>query len=462
MVTVATSGLTRWRRIVVVDAGVRREVLLSATAAMRDSLRNEGVELDSRRVLVVTADGAEVDIDAAPTVLDGALVTIVDLSAVDRAPRVSVPSGEVRSRAVDGATAVWLAVAAAALLAALASALGALPAHDGGTIAVRYVAVALFAVLAVASVVVTVPTSASFSFGLFIVPGALAFAAGFLAVPVQLAASAHLAGFVALLAAAIAQTAVHARVAALPLGGATALVALSLVVLSAVWGITLLLGLDVAVAAALATGFAPVALRVLPLLVLDVPDGQLLEYSSFKQNRWTVRETTPPPSHPVTAVEMRATMTRARLEFRAGTVLFSLVPALTLPFLLLTGTTDSVARIATLVLVAAIVVSLSLSPRSANSPVQRWAPRIGAALVALEFALAEALRQPATVTLLAGVAVLVIALAIAAMSIPIARGSRSIGVSRFADIAEALATVVAFPAAFAAAGLIDILRGTVS
>jgi hypothetical protein len=201
---------------------------------------------------------------------------------------------------------------------------------------------------------------------------------------------------------------------------------------------------------------------VLPFLVIDVPEGQLLEYATFKQNKWTVREVAPPPSHPVTSAQMASTMSRARLQYRAGTVVFSLVPAVVLPFLLLDRSVDPVANIGTIVLCAVIVASLTLSPRQANGAVQRWTPRIGAALVAIELALVAVQGGSSVAILFAGGVVVLVGLAVAAISVPIRRGSRSLGVSRFADIIESLTTALAFPAAVAAAGLIDLLRGTVS
>lgn len=457
------SDLVEWRRVVVVDGRARREVLLSSTDAVRTSLRREGLDLDERRVIVLTADGSEIDVESPPTLSDGALLTVVDISAVGRATD-SPPRGAVH-RTNEFATAVWLAVAGLSIAAAAAGALGLAPGAgvtDGTTTVVRGAGIILFAILAGVCATLMAPGAGRMSLGILVAPGALAFAAGFLAVPTQLADAAHLGGFVALLAAAIAQAGVHARFASTNMGGATGLTALALAVLAALWGVTLLAGVGAPVAAALAAGFAPVALRVLPFLVLDVPEGQLLEYAAFKQNRWTVRETTPPPSHPVTSAQLVSTMERARSQFRSGTVVFSLVPAAVLPLLLLDPTVDPVARIARIVLCGVIVVSLMLSPRQANGSVQRWTPRVGAAIVALEFAWVSAAGQPPVGVLVAGGVIAFVGAAVAASSVPIQRGARSLGISRFADVLESLATAVAFPAAFAAAGLIDVLRGTVA
>jgi hypothetical protein len=64
--------------------------------------------------------------------------------------------------------------------------------------------------------------------------------------------------------------------------------------------------------------------------------------------------------------------------------------------------------------------------------------------------------------ILAAAGAVIIALAIAVALVPIARGVRSLGVSRIADILEFLATVLALPAGLLAANAIEIVRRLVS
>jgi hypothetical protein len=456
---VANAG-TALIRVVVVDSGIRREVTLQADAPVRDALESGGVPLRSRSVLVVAADGGPVDLDSPPRIPDGALLTVVDVPSARRAQsmrRESPPSSR-----VDLSGTVWVVVAIAATIATFAVTDTAGPPQGVWASLVRYVCGGVFAVLAFVTVLTVPVASARISTRAFLVPAAFAFAAGYLAVPGGLEASGHLAVFTGLLAVAIAFAGLHARTAADALGGAAATATIGFLIAAGAWGVTLLLGQDAAIAAALVLGIAPVALRVLPLTCIDVPEGQLLEYSTFKQQLWSVREPTPEPSRPVTASDMAGTMSRARLQLRLGTILFSFAPAAALPVLLAAPTEDVAVAVARVVLVATTVLALLLAPRRANGVVERWSPRAGAGLVGLEFALSSAGTMSSTTLGITAAVLLVIALIVAAISIPLSRGARSLGISRFGDIGEGMSVLLSFPAAFVASGLIDILRGALS
>ena len=454
-----TSTAVQWRRVTVVDGADRREILVSTASPLSDSLRNEGIDLESRAVVVIAADGSRIDVSRVSTVADGALLTVVEPRPAGQAkpsPRRQALPGE-----YDFSGATWVLAGAVAIIVTVVAALAVDPV-DAGTGSLRFVAAAVFGLIALASIVATGKPGTGFSGVSLVVPAMLAFSAGFLAIPTTLAASVHLGIFAGLAAAALTAAGVHVRQAGTIASGATGLVTVTIAVLAALFAAALVLGLDPSVAAALAAGAAPVALRVLPTFCLDIPEGQLLEYGEFMRNRWTVRGAIPDGSHPVTAAGMRSTMTRARLQLRAGTVLFSLVPALVLPMLLVAPGTGVISDVATIVLVATIVASFLLSPRRANSPLLRWAPRVGAALVALEFTLVRGLADPGVLGLVAAATVLAVALLVAATMVPIARGTRSLGISRTADILETMATALSFPAAFVAATMIDVLRGAVS
>lgn len=457
------TSTAQWRRVVVVDGGLRHDVSLSTAAPVAQSLHSQGIDMYSRAVLVVGSDGAQVDVSALPALADGALLTVIDITAAP--PKAA---GEIVAvpRTLDYSGALFTAIAIVAVLAVVVSASAPLPVPgDWAAVALRCSAAVVLGALAVVAALATTAHRTVLRASALCAPGAIAFAAGFLAVPPELAASAHLALFTALLAAAVAQSLVYLRHAATPVSGAAGLVTIVLTTMAAVWGVTLALGLSAVVAAALVAGAAPVALRVLPALCLDIPDGQLLEYGTFMSGRWTVRGSIPEESVPVTTREMKGTITRAQLQLRTGTVVFSVLPALMLPAVLVTRSADTVVTVATLVLVAALVTALALAPRQANGPLLRWLPRIGAALVAAEFVLlapVALLGSFATLTPIVVTVLIALALVVAAVTVPLARGFRSLGWSRSADIAESLALVLAFPAAFAAAGLIDILRGAVS
>ena len=458
------STLVQWRRVTVVDGADRREILVSTQSPLSDSLRNEGIDLESRSVVVIAADGSRIDVSRVSTVQDGALLTVVEPRAAGRG--APTPRRKAVAGPYDFAPALWVVAASVTVIVTLVSVLapaGARASADAPDPDVlRYLAAGVFAALCVMSIFATGRAAVGFSPTSFIVPAMLGFSAGFLAIPPELAASVHLAIFAGLAAAALAQAGVHVRAAGTIASGATGLVTITIAVLAALFGAVLVLGFDASVAAALAAGAAPVALRVLPSICLDIPEGQLIEYGEFMRNRWTVRGAIPDGSHPVTANEMRPTMTSARVQFRAGTVLFAVIPAITIPMLLVAPGTGAISDIATIVLVSAIIVSFLFSPRRANTPLLRWAPRVGALLVALEFTVISGANDPGLVGLVSAGAALFVALVIAATMVPIARGTRSLGISRTADIFENLATAFSFPAAFVAATMIDILRGAVS
>lgn len=457
------NNIAQWRRVIVVDGAQRREVLLATGSSVMESLQNEGINMYSRSVLVVAADGSQIDVSATPKLADGALLTVIDLGAV--APGTSQPVGRVAPRGFNYSSLLWSAAALAALVVSLVAATGSPAAALFAEDLARYASVGVLAALAILaslSIGSASPTAGSLSPAALFVPGALGFAAGFIAIPAFLEASGQLAVFAGLLAAAIAQATVHLRHAGEVSSGATGLVTLVIALASGAWGMTLIAGFDASVAAALIVGAAPVALRVLPALCLDIPEGQLLEYSEFMRNRWTVRGPIPQPSQPVTATDMASTMSRAQWQLLTGTVVFSLVPVLALPVLLFSPAADAVARIAAVVLTATVVVSFLLSPRQANTGVTRWSPRLAAGLVALEFALFAVSAAPGVAVLVATIVVVLAAVVMAATMVPLTRGFRSLGVSRAADIFESISTALAFPAAFVAAGLIDILRGVVS
>ena len=453
--------VAQWRRVTVVDGENRREILLSTHTSVGESLHNEGVDMSSREVFVVAADGSRIDTGELPRVTDGALLTIIDVNAPG--PVGSAVQKRRTPGAYDFSTALWMFVAIAAFFVTLSAATGVISASDSllGAV-IRYAAVIVLAGLAVVSVFTTSRVPGIFSSTALVVPASLGFAAGFLAIPATLEAWTHLAIFTGFVAAAIAVGGVQVRNAGTVIAGATGLLTITFTVLGTLWGATLVMGLDASVAAALIAGAAPVALRILPSLCLDIPEGQLLEYGEFMQNRWTVRGPIPPESRPVTARDLAGTMTRARVQLGVGTVVFSALPAVMMPAVLAAPKTDAIAGIAGIVLVAVIVVSFALSPRAANGPLLRWSPRVAASIVALQFALSLTAGASAIGLLLAAGAVVLVALGVAAATVPLTRGVRSLGVSRIADILENLSTALAFPAAFVAANLIDILRGAVS
>jgi hypothetical protein len=449
-------------RLVVVHGATRRDLSIPLDVPLGDSLRRFGILDGADDVYALASDGNRVSLTAAPrdAVAEGGLVTLVDIEGV---PQTARPTRVTQTRVSPLHRAAWWFAAVAAGMLVLASALG--TRENGETQLSEPIRLGLAAVLGVAAFFAALSSTRTPGRGFassLTVPPALAFAAAFVAVPPSLYGSLHLATTCGLIAAAVAASIVHLRSGVAFSLGATGIVLVSLALLAVVWAGTLFLGWPSAVPAALAIGFAPLALRILPSTCLDVPEGQFIEYEQLMSNRWTVRGRTPEGSRPVSQAQVAGMIGNARAQLVAGTIFFSALPAVFLPVVFGGLASELPVRIGALVLVIVVIVAFLLAPRSTRDPVLRWAPRAGAALVLLEVTIAALNTVSAEWMLLVASGVLVIALVLAVVSIPVSRGVRSLSLSRTADGLEFLAIVLALPAAFAAADLISIFRGVVS
>ena len=95
----------------------------------------------------------------------------------------------------------------------------------------------------------------------------------------------------------------------------------------------------------------------------------------------------------------------------------------------------------------------------------RWAPRVAATMVAVELALNLARGAGSGAdggVLVATLLLLLVGLGVAALSLPIGRGWRSVGFSRLADAVEGMAAVLALPLALLAGGVVEALREVAS
>jgi hypothetical protein len=218
----------------------------------------------------------------------------------------------------------------------------------------------------------------------------------------------------------------------------------------------LLAGLPGVVAAAVLLGLVPVALRALPVLTLSVPDEQLVDLAHVSRTAPSVRGTRPRGLGRVNERQVTRTVGQAEARNDAGVLLVCLVPPLLVPPVLLAAQPGTVPGWGALVLVVALVAALALQPRAARGAVARWAPRVAAAIVLVEVALLAGDRL-GPLPVVAGVGLL-LGLLCALVALPIARGWRSVGFSRLADLVENLGVVLALPAALVAVDMIETLR----
>jgi hypothetical protein len=231
-------------------------------------------------------------------------------------------------------------------------------------------------------------------------------------------------------------------------------VALTVVAVTALG--VLLAGLPGVVAAAVLLGLVPVALRALPVLTLSVPDEQLVDLAHVSRTAPSVRGTRPRGLGRVNERQVTRTVGQAEARNDAGVLLVCLVPPLLVPPVLLAAQPGTVPGWGALVLVVALVAALALQPRAARGAVARWAPRVAAAIVLVEVALLAGDRL-GPLPVVAGVGLL-LGLLCALVALPIARGWRSVGFSRLADLVENLGVVLALPAALVAVDMIETLR----
>jgi hypothetical protein len=235
-----------------------------------------------------------------------------------------------------------------------------------------------------------------------------------------------------------------------------AVLAVGLAVVAVVALGVLLAGLPGTVAAAVLVGLVPVALRALPVLSLSVPDEQLVDLAHVSRTAPTVRGARPRGLGRVNERQVARTVGQAEVRSDAGVLLVCLLPPLLVPPVLTAAPAGSVPGWGALALVVALVAALALQPRAARGDVARWAPRVAAAIVLVEVALLAGDRLgPLPVTAAVG---LLLALLCALLALPLARGWRSVGFSRLADLVENLGVVLALPAALVAVDMIETLR----
>jgi hypothetical protein len=439
---------------VAVHLGVRRlDVALDASRTLGELLAAAGVTLVPG-LLALDSAGRVLDLAApvAEQVTDGAVVHVV------------APAPRPRGRAAR-TRAAWVArrpdpqpalLGAAACVAAVLAAVEILdPVHRG------WIALVAALVLATGALVLAVSRSAATSAATLVAP-VLALAAGVAAVDPAGSADRRLALVAGLVAATGVAAVRYVTTRAMRQGQDPATVLLGAVgTLAVVDLVVLVAGLPGVVAAAVLLGLVPVGLRVLPVMALSVPDEQLVDLAHVARTAPSVRGPRPRGLGRVNERQVVRTVGSAERRTDAGVLLVCALPPVLVPVVLVAALGEPVRHWGALALVAALVLVLSLQPRTARGPVARWAPRVAAALVLVELAAFGGPRLGADAVPLA-VACVVLALVAGAVSLALGRGWSSVVASRFGDAFESLGVVLALPAALVAADMIETLRRVTS
>ncbi|MFG6492929.1 hypothetical protein [Microbacterium sp. P03] len=444
------------RRIAVLDGGSRYELALAPDVLIAEALSGFGIELEPGHRVLLERSGHEVRADVrAQDLADGAVLALVDLTE----PPPVTDAERTRTVQTDAAASVWWMLGAFGLL--LASIALALPTSIGeGTRVVLAVAAAAGAVASAAVWVLRARTDRPLGAAAASGPLTLAFAAGVVSVPPLPASTATLAVLAGLCAAAVlaALLGLLARTGVMRAElGTTTVILLGLV---AVWALAVAMAVPASAPAAVALGAVPVALRALPSTLLDVPPGMFIDFGRFQTSRWAVRQHVPAEGGPIASNAARDLVGRSSSRLLVGTALLSAVAAASAPFAVPDVTAaDPLVFAGRIALICCAALALLLGARRSSAPILRWMPRL-AALVVIVVALAAAIRAagPLWLTVAAG-GLLVAGLALAFLVVPVGRGARSLAWSRFGDVLEWLAVVLALPAGLLAADVIDLLRG---
>lgn len=454
--------LTRaWRRIALLSADHRYDLAIPLDDSLQDVVRRLGLSVVPGRHTIVDRAGRETPLSARGEDLDdGALLTLVDLTAP--APTPADRRRAVRASVRERGTVWWMLGVAGVLLAGLVIA-------DAGSgtllpdIPIRILAGVLLAGGAAASALLWVahkPDDTPRAGLAMLAPLVLAFDGGAIIVPPLLVGAGHLAATAGLLAAGIVAALLSVVLVRPQLRAAARMATTVLLVLAAVWGVTLFAGAGPAAAAAVSAGLVPLGLRFLPSTLLDVAEGHHIDYEHFMSSRWTVRGIIPEDPGPVEMPAVRSAVAESSARLLVGVALLAAVPPLVVP-LVLPGlaSPDPFVFGGTVGLLTTVAVALLLGPRHAGHPVLRWAPRAAAAIVLVEVAAALAVAGTPVALTLAAAALLVCGVAAGALLIPIGRGAASLAWSRLADAVEWLAVALSLPAGLLAADALDLLRG---
>ncbi len=442
------------------------DVAVPAGVPLYEVLREAGIDLDDAHLAVVDSAGRRLDRYSVTgdQLADGVVLHVVSTARPARPARRrgaadDAPADPATVR--PGSSASWLAGGAAAAVVIVAVAV--LGMSDGVADLSPDRRAALSGALAVLAMLLAVVRGRPGVIGSAwptVVAGLAGAAAGVVALDPAATGAGRLmtvAGLVGAVVPVAARWAVARRMRDAAADVAVVLlVVLAVATALVVLGVVLSLPPELPVAVLL--GAVPLAIRALPALCVDVPDEQLIDVTLVARTAWAVRAPETPPLGAVNDRMVVRTVRNAQRRRDAATVVLSAAAPLLAPVVLVTAPGGYQRWMAAAACVA-VVVALGLGPRTARGEVLRWLPRAGALGVVVEIALVGAggdTAAPVTVALVLG------ALGVAAVSLAIGRGWRSVGMSRLADALEGLATVLALPLAIVGAGAVDAFRALVS
>ncbi|MEO5653839.1 MAG: hypothetical protein ABIN79_06935 [Marmoricola sp.] len=227
----------------------------------------------------------------------------------------------------------------------------------------------------------------------------------------------------------------------------------------------LLLGSSPVALMAVLYAVAVIAARLLPYLVVDVPDEALLDLDRLAVTAWSARE------QPRTSRRRRvlvrpdtvmAVVRRGQRQVSTATVVLAVVVSTTGPLLVLATDESDLRAIGTLGMVGLGGAAFALMARSLRSRSARLALRL-AALWVLAFLGAELVHRGGSQAVLPWVIGTAVSGVIVAVSgVSLGRGWRSIWWARAADVAEALSIVLVLASVTLSTGLFDAVRGFAS
>lgn len=454
--TVATT-----KRVVLQFSAHHVDVMVPAGLRLSDALRSVGVDPGDPTVLVVASDGTPVDTarTAAETLEDGA---VLHISARPTGPR---PRPTTRAGAAGEAppllpqVVLMVLAGVCALVVTLASVLAPLESQDLLTPLQQGVVAGAFLAAALGLALRPRVYQDGRNEVCLVVAAFLACAGGASAIDASVAQSHQLAlatGFIC----AGAVSAIGA-VTARRTGGdglQMALVLASVFAVSALLALAaLFLGLGAWTFAAILLGLVPPALRALPAWSLQVPDIYLVDAEHVTRAALSVRGAPPQPTPALRNSVVQAAVRRGDRLLASGIVTLSVTSVLAAPVVLLGAPASGLQHVAAGVLLTLVAVALVSIPRSARNLTTKTVPRMAAGFLLLAL-VASVISDGSTHLLTLAAGAIVVGIALGYVAVPVARGRRSVMLSRFTDSVEALAVAFALPAALVTVGAIELIR----
>ncbi|MGH3413706.1 MAG: hypothetical protein ACRDPH_11575 [Marmoricola sp.] len=231
------------------------------------------------------------------------------------------------------------------------------------------------------------------------------------------------------------------------------------VVAAVVAGIVLVAGAQLTSVLALAFGIAVVMARLLPFVVLDVPDQALLDLDRLAVTAWSVRERRR-SSRRRTAVRadgVREVVRHGQRLLSAGSVAIGVVVCVCGALLVVAAGGD-LRGIGALVMVGLGGCALALIGRSMRARLPRLVMRVAAVFCVAFLGVALTDRIPAAEQWLVFAGCAGLGLIVVLVALAMGRGWRSIWWARMADIAETLTVVLVVAAIPLACGIFDGVR----